>query len=239
FAPFYILNEHLYRFLNIREPIDYDSLSISAFWLGAALWCFPWSLLLPAALVWCRRRRELLIPLLWIVVVMGFFTLSQARLEYYAQAAYAAFALVIAGYWLSASEPGRRWSGLGIPAVVMTLFGIGAAALWLVHPNAARGITAMVSVLDGYYREFFDKNPDKAFFFADQALNLGKLFAAAWLLLGLSALTALRLHRPVVALACWIACLVPTAWGFDRGIRLIAEDRSQRPAARIVQEHWR
>ena len=238
FVPFYVLNEHVYRFFNIRDPIDYDSLSISAFWLAGALWFFPWSLILPAALIWCRCRHHLLIPFLWIVVVMGFFTLSRARLEYYAQPAYPACALVVAGYWLSAGEPGRHWFGLRIPAVVMTLFGISAGALWLVHPEAARGVTRLVSALDGYYREFFDKHPDKAFFFVNQALDLGKLFAAAWLLLGISALTALRVHRPAIALACWIVCLVPTAWGFDRGIRLIAEDRSQRAAARIVQRHW-
>jgi 4-amino-4-deoxy-L-arabinose transferase-like glycosyltransferase len=238
FVSFYLLNEHVYRFLNIREPIDYDSLSIGGFWMAAALWFFPWSLLWPPALAWSRRQRNVLVPLLWIAVVMGFFTLSRARLEYYAQPTYPAFAVLVAGYWTALDSRRERTAGLLVAAAIMIVLGAAAAAIGAIHPDAPRAITTLVSALDGYYREYFTKNPDKAFFFTRQALDLAPLFAVAWLALGTVTFWTVRRRRPLIALACWIACLTPTASGFDRGIRLIAEDRAQRTAAEIVNSEW-
>ncbi|MCX6637984.1 MAG: glycosyltransferase family 39 protein, partial [Acidobacteria bacterium] len=46
---FYFLNEHVFRFLNIRHPRDYNTVPRLWFWLLHLLWLFPWSAFLPAA----------------------------------------------------------------------------------------------------------------------------------------------------------------------------------------------
>src|SRR5439155_92345 len=38
FLRFYLVNEHLLRFFNAREPIDYTPLAIGGFWLASVLW---------------------------------------------------------------------------------------------------------------------------------------------------------------------------------------------------------
>ncbi len=234
FLPFYLLNEHLYRFLNIREPIDYAPLSIPEFWLTTLLWFFPWALLLPAAAAhaW-RERRRLAIPALWALWVIGFFTAAQSRLEYYGQPAYPACAVLIAAWWqASARRPAQR----GLVIASAALFGLGAAVAWLVwlRPEAHTDITGLVAAADGYYREYFQKRPERSFFFGHEALQIGRPFALWLLALGASALVALGWRRPWLAFACWIACLTPALAVFDRGIMLLVDDRAQRHAAEIV-----
>ena len=46
---FYIFNEHLFRFLNMRHPRDYNTVPRHLFWLFHFLWLFPWSVYIPAA----------------------------------------------------------------------------------------------------------------------------------------------------------------------------------------------
>jgi len=46
---FYFLNEHVFRFLNMRHPRDYNTVPRLWFWLLHLLWLFPWSAFLPAA----------------------------------------------------------------------------------------------------------------------------------------------------------------------------------------------
>lgn len=234
FLPFYLLNEHLYRFLNIREPIDYAPLSIPEFWLATLLWFFPWSLLLPAATAhaW-RDRRRLAIPALWALWVIGFFTAAQSRLEYYAQPAYPACAVLVAAWWQASA---RRNAGRGLAIASAALFGLGAAAAWLVwlRPEAHTDITGLVATADGYYREYFLKRPDRSFFFGHEALQIGRPFSLWLLALGGSALLAVRRQRPWWAFAAWVICLTPALSVFDRGIMLLVDDRSQRAAAEIV-----
>lgn len=58
---FYFINEHVFRFLNLRYPHDYNSLPHSAYWLLHLVWLFPWSLFLPPVFViaWKTRRTWL------------------------------------------------------------------------------------------------------------------------------------------------------------------------------------
>src|SRR5207249_5707911 len=59
FMRFYFVNEHVLRFFNAREPVDYTPLSIGGFWLATAVWLLPWSLFLPAAVASPDLRRGL------------------------------------------------------------------------------------------------------------------------------------------------------------------------------------
>ena len=49
FLWFYLINEQLLRFLNLRYPRDYDTVPPVYFWLFNLAWLFPWSVYLPAA----------------------------------------------------------------------------------------------------------------------------------------------------------------------------------------------
>jgi hypothetical protein len=238
FLPFYILNEHIYRFLNIREPIDYEPLSVTAFWLSTILWSFPWSFFWPAGLARIRQEPRLVLPVIWSACVLGFFTLARSRLEYYGQPAIPALAVVIAAYWTHIAHNRSFPWGAALPGIAMVLLGIGAAYPVLFRPGAAGDLTALVSALDGYYREYFTHHPDQAFFFARQALQLGLPFIVAWTAIGLGSLAALYFRRPTAAFVLWASLLLTTTGGFDRGLLLIVDDRSQREGARIVNEHW-
>ena len=55
---FYFINEHFLRFLGQRFPHDYNKLPLLAYWLLHLVWLFPWSLFLPAILVFAWRTRH-------------------------------------------------------------------------------------------------------------------------------------------------------------------------------------
>jgi 4-amino-4-deoxy-L-arabinose transferase-like glycosyltransferase len=125
-AWFYLYNEHIARFLQRRIPHDYGQVPVLLFWLLAALWLFPWTAFLPAAIL--RHIRDLrnskffsnpkksgapfmaqshrdmsgmdreaaLTLLLWAGLVLVFFTFS-ARQEYYSLPAIPALALMAGG----------------------------------------------------------------------------------------------------------------------------------------------
>ncbi|MDE3105508.1 MAG: phospholipid carrier-dependent glycosyltransferase [Acidobacteriota bacterium] len=110
-AWFYFLNEHLFRYLNVRVPRDYDTVPLALFWGLLLVWMMPWSAFLPGALaqvpVWkvlnrarlTQRDRTLLLLGLWAALPMVFFSFS-TRQEYYVLPAIPALALLLAG-WLA------------------------------------------------------------------------------------------------------------------------------------------
>ena len=118
---FYFFNEHVFRFLNMRHPRDYNTVPRAAFWLFHLLWLFPWS-------VWfChlwrlayagkgRAERTRLLCLCWAGFLMTFFTFSTTQ-EYYSMPCYPALALLLG----CAIERGPgRWPRLIASAVSAT-----------------------------------------------------------------------------------------------------------------------
>jgi 4-amino-4-deoxy-L-arabinose transferase-like glycosyltransferase len=55
---FYFLNEHVFRFLGMRYPHDYNRMPWVWYWLAHLVWLFPWSLFLPVALVVLWKKRH-------------------------------------------------------------------------------------------------------------------------------------------------------------------------------------
>jgi hypothetical protein len=96
---FYFLNEHLFRFMNLRYPRDYNTVPRLWFWLLHFVWLFPWSLTFFSAFRHSyrpvsREGKTRLLTLIWIGFVLIFFTLSTTQ-EYYSLPIYPALAMLL------------------------------------------------------------------------------------------------------------------------------------------------
>lgn len=128
---FYFLNEHLFRFLNLRCPRDYNTVPRAYFWVFQLLWLFPWSVYLPATLGLSfrpmdRAGRARLLALYWIGIVMVFFTFSTTQ-EYYSMPIYPALALLI-GSALTTEGRWLRW-GTRVIALIATIGAVSSVAI--------------------------------------------------------------------------------------------------------------
>jgi 4-amino-4-deoxy-L-arabinose transferase-like glycosyltransferase len=133
FLWYYVVNEHILRFLGTREPMDYIEVPLLAFWGLHLVWLFPWSIYLAtlarpaefrAALA--KYGDALVVPLAWAGAVVLFFSLSSSRLEYYTMPALPALA-VLAGMRCAACwERGPSRAGVVLATIG---FAVGGALL--------------------------------------------------------------------------------------------------------------
>ncbi|MEJ2071768.1 MAG: hypothetical protein P8X58_15425, partial [Syntrophobacterales bacterium] len=154
----HIVNEQILRFFGQRQPPDIIPFPLPGFWLFLFIWLLPWGLLLPEALYrfWgatatpdqTRRGRLLLI---WAVIIMGFFSLSSTRIEYYSLPALPALALVL-GWRLSLSFESSRDRGLLAALFLLGLLGL---ALMVLLPY-------LEQICAANRREFFGMFPGLA-----------------------------------------------------------------------------
>ena len=135
FWRFHIMNEQILRFLGRREPPDITPFPLPGFWLFLFIWLLPWGLLLPYALfrfwrqtAWPDHARRGRLLLLWAAVIVGFFSLSSSRIEYYSLPALPPLALII-GWSLSQSLDTPR--GRAMPFALLCLGILGLALLVL------------------------------------------------------------------------------------------------------------
>jgi 4-amino-4-deoxy-L-arabinose transferase-like glycosyltransferase len=150
-AWFYLYNEHIARFLSERIPHDYGLTPVWLFWLYLALWIMPWAVFLPIAIVdqirtlrkralaTTREHEASLSLLLWALLVLGFFTLSN-RQEYYSLPALPALALMI-GAILTRAE--CTSSGVHNPVTTRSIL------TW--HLYALVPLTTLLAILCGYF----------------------------------------------------------------------------------------
>jgi 4-amino-4-deoxy-L-arabinose transferase-like glycosyltransferase len=148
-AWFYLYNEHIARFLSKRIPHDYGLTPVWLFWLYLVLWIFPWAIFLPTAVTeqirtlrnyaTARKHEASLSLILWALLVLGFFTVSN-RQEYYSLPALPALALMI-GAILARAECIQ--SGILNPATNRS------ALRW--HFYALVPLTTLVAMLCGYF----------------------------------------------------------------------------------------
>ena len=106
FLWFYFVNEHFRRFIGTRVPPGYDTVPLGIFWALLIAWLLPWSAFLPPALrdvPWRMRQwksgldarqQAMLVCVLWVLVVVGFFSFS-TRQEYYTIPAVPGMALLV------------------------------------------------------------------------------------------------------------------------------------------------
>src|SRR5580692_7550832 len=128
FLWFFVMNEQVLRFLNLRYPRDYNTVPRLYFWLFHLLWLFPWSVYFPAVAKLSfrpvdRAGRTRLLALCWTGFVLVFFTFSTTQ-EYYSMPCYPALALLLG----SAMAAGGNWVRYGT-RVLCGIFVIAAAAV--------------------------------------------------------------------------------------------------------------
>src|SRR6266700_7940177 len=110
FLWFYFVNEQLLRYVGKRVPPGYDTVPLFIFWGLLILWLMPWCIFLPQAVREIPRKwrglngasntpqRANLLFVLWVLVIVVFFSFS-TRQEYYTVPAIPAIALLVGG-WL-------------------------------------------------------------------------------------------------------------------------------------------
>jgi 4-amino-4-deoxy-L-arabinose transferase-like glycosyltransferase len=132
FLWFYVVNEQLLRFLNLRYPRDYNTVPRAYFWLFHFIWLFPWSVYLPAATRLSfkpidRGGRTSLLCLCWTGFILVFFTFSTTQ-EYYSMPCYPALALLLGSAMASESKWVHRGTRvLGAVTVLAALASIAIA----------------------------------------------------------------------------------------------------------------
>jgi hypothetical protein len=127
---FYFLNEHVFRFLNMRHPRDYNTVPRVLFWAFHLLWLFPWVGALIGTVKQSfgsgdRAARTRLLCLCWTGFVLAFFSFSTTQ-EYYSMPAYPAFALLI-GSAIASVPVARR----GLQAAGAVFLAAGLAIAWI------------------------------------------------------------------------------------------------------------
>lgn len=142
----YIVNQHLLFFFDRKVPRDSIPMPLGEFWtiFGARL--FPWTVLVPLALVIAARRARMAargnpdrLLLAWAAVVLLFFSAASSRLEHYSIPAIPAVALLLAKLFRDYVEGGSRSLDRGIVGhLVVTAALIIIAAMMVPHAIAAQ-----------------------------------------------------------------------------------------------------
>jgi 4-amino-4-deoxy-L-arabinose transferase-like glycosyltransferase len=191
---FYVVDNHLLRFLDARRYVEDDvPSSTPAFLIASFLWAFPWSVFTLARRQPDRSPRTRWRPVvaIWLVAIVGVFALSRFKHEYYALPAFPALAVLVGAAWTSGRDIGR-W-------LVVGLVGCGAVGLWALWVGA--GLTAAQALnglaeLNAYYRILRDQGAPFPFPsaqpFGQLLQGLGLVLLAGW---GLATLCWFRTWR--------------------------------------------
>lgn len=175
FVQYFLFNENFKRALDTRWPPDYSISKVSpwAYLAVVLLWCIPWSLMLPPALlqIWHRWRQSFAVQLsteerdhqnaLTLLVVLAalpillFLPLS-SRLYYYSIPALPPLAMMVGHWWTIASdgksERSRRWLGWGMAGLGTA---IATSLVWLPQSivrffpelSQTKGVDTLVTVI--------------------------------------------------------------------------------------------
>lgn len=165
FLRYYVVNEHVLRFLGTREPMDYVEVPLLAFWGLHLVWLFPWSIYLAtlarpaefrAALA--KHGDALILPLAWAGAVVVFFSLSSSRLEYYTMPALPALAVLAGLQCATCWERGLSRAGVVLAAIGLTIGG----SLLMAAAMDPHGLATTLAALDtdperlSYFGHIFD-----------------------------------------------------------------------------------
>jgi len=137
FLWFYLINEQVLRFLNLRYPRDYNTVPRLWFWLFHFLWLFPWSVYFPAIAKLSfkpvdRAGRSRFLAICWTGFILIFFTFSTTQ-EYYSMPCYPALALLLG----SAMAVGGDWvrRGTRVLSVIVGCAGLTCLTIFFLVRN--------------------------------------------------------------------------------------------------------
>jgi len=181
---FYVVDNHLLRFLDARRYVEDDvPNSTLAFLVASFIWAFPWSVFTLARGEPDRSPRARWRPVIviWLAVIVGLFALSRFKHEYYALPAFPALAVLVAAAWTSGRDIGR-W-------LVIGLLGCSVVGLWAVWIGAvltpAQALNGLAE-LNAYYRILRDQGAAFPFAsarpFGELLQGLGIVLVAGWAL---------------------------------------------------------
>lgn len=226
FLGYFFIREHLLRFTGKRFPPD-ECLSLPVFLILTFVWTFPWLTLVPQALKQAMHRLRTasmhegadLLPFLWLIVVIGLFSASHSRLEYYAMPAMPAFALLCGKLWADVLEPlpdGPSTRAFAAALALMTFIMVLAAGFAFVVLGPWK---------DLIFKAFTDSWPEAGWINGpEQAAMLDRMRVpalaamAGGALFSFAALIAVLKSRPRIALGLLAAMMAPffvmVHWGF-------------------------
>ncbi len=250
FVWFYFINDQINRYLNTRIPRDYDKVPLVLFYVLTFVWILPWGVFLFRLLAGRVRRWRAgdhnvrsapTLLVIWIVLIVGFFSFS-TRQEYYTLPAIPALAL-LAGLALSRRdhEAGRDRAAYTTVFAVSAVLGLACVGL---------AITARAPAGDTELWEALTKHPE------DYALSFGHLFdftagafgffrvpllcMAASLIVpsGVALLLKARtraFHANVV-LALGMCCVLGSV---HLGLKVFYPILGSGPLASVIEQHWK
>jgi len=120
----FLFANHLGRLVGLRASGHVRT--VLYYVINLALDLFPWSLVLPAAVVAAWRGRaapERRFPLIWAGAMLTVLTVSASKRAHYLLAAYPAFAVLVAQWWPEAWSGGR--SQVARRLMLLTLIAVG------------------------------------------------------------------------------------------------------------------
>jgi len=181
---FYVLDNHLLRFLNARRFVEDDvPISTLGFLVATFLWAFPWGVFLPARPAPGSSpiaRWRPVIPA-WALVIVGLFSLSRFKHEYYGLPAFPALAILVGAGWASGRDI-SSWLGIGLLGCSV----VGAWALWLGVGLTPAQVMSGLAELNVYYRILRDQGAPFPFAsprpFSRLLLGLGLTLIVGWAL---------------------------------------------------------
>jgi 4-amino-4-deoxy-L-arabinose transferase-like glycosyltransferase len=246
FLWFFVINEQLLRFLNLRYPRDYDTVPPVWFWLFNLIWLFPWSVYLPAAFRLSyrpvdRAGKTRLLALCLIGFVMVFFTFSTTQ-EYYSMPIYPAMALLIGS--AMASESRLLRAGSRALTIIFAIAAIVAIGILIAVRNVPTpgDIAQALSSNPGAYKLSLGHMEDltlKSFAY----LRLPLAMAAAAFVLGVVATlrkTARNVYIPVaIAMVLFFHAARVAMVAFDPFLssRPLVEILERSPEGKLIVDH--
>jgi 4-amino-4-deoxy-L-arabinose transferase-like glycosyltransferase len=250
FFGYYVIREHLLRFTGQRFPQD-EFLPLPLFLAFTLVWTFPWMALVPQALGRAGRRlaglgvrkAEDLLPLLWIAVVVGLFTASRSRLEYYALPSVPAFALLVGRLWDEVLGPAANPGGgtprpasrraLAVALGAMAALMVAAAAASLVVLGPGKDVVSLAVTAFWPEAGWIGAPEQQAMLERIRIPTMATLMGVAGLTLG--ALAAARRGRHGVACALLAGMMAPLFALIHWGFLVVEPLQSSRQLAGIVQ----
>ena len=159
FISYFIVNEHIKRFFDLRFPPDYEVSKISAlgFLVITLIWCLPWSLFLPQVIefLWrdwqqikSRRRRDgILILVISSLTPILFFLPLSSRLIYYSIPAIPPYIILCAG-WYSRAHRRLDRKSLSILGSIFIVIGLHLLSMMIFLPDLVNSFTEIDSDID-------------------------------------------------------------------------------------------